>query len=194
MGLSPYKHTFLANSQALIRKICLGFIFLFSQSKFLSAPACLPEIPSSCRPQAGLQQSNLTIYMIEILSDNYLLTINPSLGKQRQKNQTLKAMPIIWGLWGRGRRARCSRFIVSSRTAWATEFQARLSYMQALLKIDNHPACYLMSIISALGRQMKAAICEFETSLVYGVSSRTARACETETPTPKTQQQTQENP
>jgi hypothetical protein len=33
--------------------------------------------------------------MIEILSDNYLLTINPSLGKQRQKNQTLKAMPII---------------------------------------------------------------------------------------------------
>jgi hypothetical protein len=51
-----------------------------------------------------------------------------------------------------------------------------------------------MSIISALGRQMKAAICEFETSLVYGVSSRTARACETETPTPKTQQQTQENP
>jgi hypothetical protein len=54
MGLPPYKHSLLVNSRALIRKLCLGFIILFSKSKSLSAPACLPEIPGSCRPRAGL--------------------------------------------------------------------------------------------------------------------------------------------
>jgi hypothetical protein len=51
MGLPPYKHSFLVNSWALIReKFVLASFFSLS----LSAPACLPGIPGSCRLRAGL--------------------------------------------------------------------------------------------------------------------------------------------
>jgi hypothetical protein len=50
----PPKHTLLVNSQALIRMLS-WLHYLLSKSKSLSAPACLPGVPSSCRPQAGKQ-------------------------------------------------------------------------------------------------------------------------------------------
>jgi hypothetical protein len=54
MGLPPFKHSLLVNSQAFLdqRKICLGLIILFSLSSF-SFSRSLPS-RNSCRPQAGL--------------------------------------------------------------------------------------------------------------------------------------------
>lgn len=55
MGLPPYKYSHLVNSWALIREKEMYWLHYFlSKSKSLSAPACLPEIPGSCRLWASL--------------------------------------------------------------------------------------------------------------------------------------------
>ena len=71
MGLPPYKHTLLVNLDQ--RNFCLGFLhYLFLQSKSLSAPACLPEIPGSCRPRAGLlHQCELFCSCYQVCQKNY---------------------------------------------------------------------------------------------------------------------------
>jgi hypothetical protein len=58
-----YKHTLLGNGGPWT-ETCLGSINL-SQSKSLSAPACLPGVPGPCKPQAGIEQISM-IYLIGI--------------------------------------------------------------------------------------------------------------------------------
>ena len=52
-------------------------------------------------------------------------------------------------------------------------------YKEILSK--NKKANWLRKVIPILRRQRQAALCEFETSLVYRVSSRTARGTHRET-------------
>jgi hypothetical protein len=52
MGLPPFKHSLLVKSWALIREN-LSWLHYFSRLLIsLSAPACLPGVPVSCRPWA----------------------------------------------------------------------------------------------------------------------------------------------
>jgi hypothetical protein len=55
MGLPPYKAHSLSKFVGLEQKNLSWIHYLFSQSKSLSTPVCLPKIPGSCRPWAGLQ-------------------------------------------------------------------------------------------------------------------------------------------